>query len=59
MKGEVIISFVAQLEGRKVRGVRGDIIDIPPNVDWVTAGFVSPIVEEDAPKPTKRKKDSA
>ena len=62
LKGEVLIPFVAQLEGgHKFRGVVGRTIEIPPNVDWVTAGFVR-VVEDDedttpAPK-AKRKKAS-
>lgn len=56
LKGEVLIPFVAQVGGRKIRPAQGDIIDIPANVDWVAAGFVR-VVEEDAPfAPPKKKK---
>jgi hypothetical protein len=59
LKGEVLIPFVTQLEGRKIRPAQGEIIDIPPNVDWVRAGFVR-IIEEEAleetPAKPKRKK---
>lgn len=41
MQGEVIIPFVAQLNGRKYRFGKGQVIDIPPGADWVTAGFVT------------------
>jgi hypothetical protein len=56
LKGEVIIPFVAQLEGRKYRPALGDIIEIPPNVDWVTAGLVRLVEEETEPAKPKRKK---
>jgi hypothetical protein len=57
MKGEVLIPFVTQVQGRKIRPAQGQIIEIPPNVDWVRAGFVRPLEEEaEAPAPKKRTK---
>lgn len=43
MKGLVLRSFVDGMYGSK--GMN-EIIDIPPNVDWVKAGFVEVIEEE-------------
>lgn len=45
MKGEVLVSFVGMANGVKVRPQVGQVIEIPPNVDWVQAGFVRPIEE--------------
>lgn len=60
MKGEVIIPFVAQWEGRTFCPAQGDIIEIPPNVDWVRAGFVVELEDESdetpAPKPKAKAK---
>lgn len=59
MKGEVLIPFIAQLEnGRKFRGIAGNIIDLPPNVDWVQAGFVRVVEDEKPPAKPKAKKVS-
>lgn len=68
MKGEVIIPFVAQLELGSISATVGQIIEIPPNVDWVRAGFVK-LLEDEAetatdaaasavPKPGKKKAKS-
>lgn len=58
MRGEVLIPFVAQLNGRKFRGSAGDIIELPPSVDWVQAGLVRELAEEpEAPKPKREKTD--
>ena len=54
MKGKVLKSFVDGMYGSKGMG---EIIDIPPGVDWVKAGFVEPIEEapETAVTPKKRR----
>lgn len=59
MKGEVLIPFVAQLEGRKIRPAQGDIIEIPANVDWVKAGLVRLVEGDETPKPKKKVKDGS
>lgn len=48
MKGEVLVGFVGVANGVKFRPQVGQVIEIPPGVDWVQAGFVRPI--EDSKK---------
>ncbi|NJN53288.1 MAG: hypothetical protein HC804_00145 [Anaerolineae bacterium] len=50
MKGEVIIPFVSTAGGIKYRPKVGEVLILPPNVDWVQAGFVR-VIEEEPPAP--------
>lgn len=54
MKGEVVIGFVGNVGGRKVRPTPGEVIEVPANVDWVQAGFVR-LLEEETPKKSTKK----
>lgn len=60
MKGLVKRSFIDRTYG-VFRAVEGQVIDIPPGVDWVKAGLVEPIgpVEPDAGGPDAREYSGA
>ena len=52
-KVKVLRSFVARTGGGTVRGVVGDVIDMPDDADWLPAGFVE-LVEADEAATEKR-----
>jgi len=55
MRVRVLRSFVATIPSpresrqRKVRGVKGEIISMPPGMDWIKAGLVIPADGEKMP----------
>lgn len=54
MKVKCVRSFVDGMHGSKGQG---DVFEMPEGVDWLKAGFVVPVEDEDKPpkKITKRK----
>lgn len=53
MKARVLVSFVGTAGARKIRGVEGQIIDVPPGTDWVRAGLVEPLPGEAEEHPVR------
>lgn len=55
MRVRVLRSFVAVIPSpresreRTVRGVKGEVINMPPGVDWIKAGLVTPADGEKMP----------
>lgn len=68
MKVKAKRSFVARIDGQTYRVAAGDIITMPSNADWLTAGLVieaensaetaaiEPTETAAKPKPTRRKR---
>lgn len=57
MKGKVIKSFAGRdAQGNRVSYGQGDVIEIPPGVDWVKAGLIEPIQAKGKPAAKRRKK---
>lgn len=46
-KARVLRNFVATVGERKIRANEGVVIDLPPGVDWLRAGFVEEIEQDD------------
>lgn len=60
MKVQVVVPFVAEIDGVGYLGRKGAVLELPAGADWLTAGWVVPVKEteqETAVKPrAKRRK---
>jgi hypothetical protein len=59
MKVKVLKSFAGFYGDKRqpITATEGEIIDLPPDVDWIGAGFVEPIPEDKPARKTKAVKD--